>query len=206
MALPGFIPTVIEGRGAQRIQRSLVERLLDDRIIFVGSWINDSVSTLTIAELLFLQMENKSQDISLYINCPGTIPGYESAGLAILDTMQFIQCDIATYCVGQASGMGALLLASGAKGKRHSLPHSRLMIHQPGGYAQGTAADIDIEVEEILKIKATLNGLLASHTGQTAERVEADADRNFYMTPAEGKEYGLIDEIVESLKEAPKDS
>jgi len=206
MALPGYIPTVVEGRGAQRIQRSLVERLLDDRIIFLGSWINDTVSTLTIAELLFLQMDNKSQDISLYINCPGTIPGYESAGLAILDTMQFIQCDIATYCVGQASGMGALILAAGTPGKRHSLPHSRLMIHQPAGYAQGTAADIDIEVEEILKVKTTLSELLSQHTGQPVERIVEDADRNFYMTPQEGKEYGLLDEIVESLKEDQSES
>ncbi len=201
MALPIHEPSVVEGRGSQRIARRLTERLLDDRIIFVGSPIENMISTMTIAELLFLQMDNKSQDISMYINCPGTYLGYESAGLAILDTMQFIQCDIATYCIGQASGLGALLLAAGAKGKRHSLPHSRLMLNQPAGYAQGTAADIDIEVEEILKLKATVTELMATHTGQTQEKIEADADRNFYMTPAEAKEYGLIDEIVVSLKD-----
>ena len=149
----------------------LFSRLLKDRIIFLGSEINDFVSNVVVAQLLFLQMENKTQDISIYINSPG---GSVTAGMAIYDTMQFVQCDVATYCIGQAASMGAVLLAAGTKGKRYMLPHSRAMLHQPWGGMQGTASDISIHAEEILRAKKSLNGILASHTGQTIETIERD--------------------------------
>ncbi len=192
------IPFVIEKTGRGERQYDIYSRLLEDRIVMIGSPIDDTVANVVIAQLLFLQKENKAQDINIYINSPG---GSVTAGLAIYDTIQFVQCDVATYCIGQAASMGALLLASGTKGKRHTLPHSRLMIHQPWGGFQGTAADIDIQAEEILKLKKTMNEILAQHTGQTMERIEEDADRDFYMSPPEAKEYGLVDEVVESLKD-----
>jgi ATP-dependent Clp protease protease subunit len=148
--------------------------------------------------MLFLQMENKSQDINVYCNTPG---GYVNAGMAIYDTMQFVHCDVATYCIGQASSMGALLLAAGTKGKRYALPHSRIMMHQPSGGAQGTAADIKIQADEIINLKKVLNKLFAKHTGQTLEKVARDTDRDHFMSADEAKKYGLVDEVVESLKD-----
>ena len=198
MALPTHLPVVIDSKGREKISRSITDRLLDDRIILVGSPIDDFVASLTIAELLYLQMDNKTQDINMYINSPG---GSVTAGLAIYDTMQFLQCDVATYCIGQAASMGALLLAAGAKGKRHALPHSRIMIHQPWGGAQGTAADINIQAEEILQLKQTMIDILSRHTGQDPVKLEDDSDRDYFMSPTDAKEYGLVDEVVESLKE-----
>jgi ATP-dependent Clp protease protease subunit len=159
------------------------------------------VANVVIAQMLFLQKENKHQDINVYINSPG---GLVTAGLAIYDTMQFVQCDVATYCIGQAASMGAVLLAGGTKGKRHALPHSRIMIHQPWGGARGTAADIEIHAEEILKLRTTLNQILARHTGRDIEQVTQDTDRDNFFDAHEAQEYGLVDEVVETLKDEPK--
>jgi ATP-dependent Clp protease protease subunit len=193
-------PIVIEKTGRGERSYDIWSRLLKDRIVFIGSAIDDYVSNLIIAQMLFLQMENKNQDISVYINSPG---GSVTAGLAIYDTMQFVQCDVATYCIGQAASMGALLLAAGTKGKRYALPHARVMLHQPWGGTQGTAADIQIQAEEILRLKKKMNELVAKHTGQPVERVERDADRDFFMPAPDAKAYGLVDDVVETLK-APK--
>ena len=195
-------PIVIEKTGRGERAYDIWSRLLKDRIVFIGTPIDDYVSSLIIAQMLFLQMENKNQDISVYINSPG---GSVTAGLAIYDTMQFLQCDVATYCIGQAASMGSVLLAAGTKGKRHALPHSRIMIHQPWGGAQGQASDIKIQAEEILRLKDELNAILAKHCGQPVEKVTKDADRDFFMSAAEAKKYGLVDEVVETLKggEAP---
>jgi len=193
-------PIVIEKTGRGERAYDIWSRLLKDRIVFIGSAIDDYVSNLIIAQMLFLQMENKNQDISVYINSPG---GSVTAGLAIYDTMQFVQCDVATYCIGQAASMGALLLAAGTKGKRYALPHARVMLHQPWGGTQGTAADIQIQAEEILRLKKKMNELVAKHTGQSVERVERDADRDFFMPAPDAKAYGLVDDVVETLK-APK--
>jgi ATP-dependent Clp protease protease subunit len=193
------IPFVIEKTGRGERQYDIYSRLLEDRIVMIGSPIDDTVANVVIAQLLFLQKENKTQDINLYINSPG---GSVTAGLAIYDTIQFVQCDVATYCIGQAASMGALLLASGTHGKRHALPHSRIMIHQPWGGAEGTAADISIHAEEILKLKRTMNEILARHTGKPVETIEEDSDRDFFMAAQDAKDYGLVDEVVESLKEA----
>lgn len=193
-----FVPYVTEKTGYGERHYDIFSRLLKDRIIFVGTPIDDVVSNLVIAQMLFLQNENKNQDINLYINSPG---GSITAGLAIYDTMQFVQCDVATYCIGQAFSMAAILLAAGTKGKRFGLPHTRIMLHQPWGGMKGTATDISIQAEEILRLKGYLNDILTKHTGQPLERVERDVDRDFYMSSQEAKEYGLIDEVVESLKE-----
>lgn len=193
-----FVPYVVEKTGYGERHYDLFSRLLKDRIIFLGSPIDDTVSNLVVAQMLFLQNESKNQDINLYINSPG---GSITAGLAIYDTMQFVQCDVATYCIGQAFSMAAVLLAAGAKGKRHALPHTRIMLHQPWGGMKGTATDISIQAEEILRLKRYLNNILVRHTGQPVERIERDVDRDFYMSSNEAKEYGLIDEVVESLKE-----
>ncbi len=190
-------PVVIEKTGRGERAYDIWSRLLKDRIVFVGTPIDDYVSSLIIAQLLFLQMENKNQDIHMYINSPG---GSVTAGLAIYDTMQFVQCDVATYCIGQAASMGSVLLAAGTKGKRHALPNSRVMIHQPWGGAQGQATDIMIQAEEILKLKKRLNEILAKHSGQTVEKVAKDGDRDFFMSAAEAKAYGLVDEVVETMK------
>ncbi|MEE2886933.1 MAG: ATP-dependent Clp protease proteolytic subunit [Planctomycetota bacterium] len=192
-----FIPTVIEKTGRGERAYDIYSRLLEDRIIFIGTAIDDNVANSVIAQLLFLQKENKTQDINLFLNSPG---GSVTAGLAIYDTIQFVQCPVATYCMGQAASMGALLLAAGAEGKRHSLPHARIMIHQPWGGVHGTAADITIQAEEILRLKTTLNTILAKHCGKSPEQVLEDSDRDYYMGAGEAKEYGLIDEIVESVK------
>lgn len=192
-----LIPVVIEKTGRGERAYDIYSRLLEDRIVFIGTPIDDHVANVVIAQLLFLQKENKHQDINLYINSPG---GHVTAGLAIYDTMQFVQCDVATYCIGQAASMGAVLLAAGAKGKRFALPNSRIMIHQPWGGARGTAADIEIQAEEILKLKKTLNSILSRHTGQTEAQIEKDTDRDRFMASREAKDYGLVDEVVETLK------
>ncbi len=192
-----FIPTVIEKTGRGERAYDIYSRLLEDRIVFVGTAIDDNVANSVIAQLLFLQKENKTQDVNIFLNSPG---GSVTAGLAIYDTMQFIQCPVATYCMGQAASMGALLLAAGTPGKRHALPNSRIMIHQPWGGVHGTAADITIQAEEILRLKETLNNILGKHCGKDAPQVAEDSDRDYYMGSAEAKAYGLIDEIVETFK------
>lgn len=191
------IPTVIEKTGRGERAYDIYSRLLEDRIVFIGTPIDDGVANVVIAQLLFLQKENKNQDINLFLNSPG---GSVTAGLAIYDTLQFVQCPIATYCIGQAASMGAVLLAAGSPGKRHALPHSRIMIHQPWGGVGGTALDISIQADEILRLKDTLNGILSKHSGKPVEEVAKDSDRDFFMGAAEAKEYGLIDEIVETAK------
>ena len=191
------IPTVIEKTGRGERAYDIYSRLLEDRIVFIGTPIDDGVANVVIAQLLFLEKENKKQDINLFLNSPG---GSVTAGLAIYDTLQFVQCPISTYCIGQAASMGAVLLAAGSPGKRHALPNSRIMIHQPWGGVGGTALDIAIQADEILRLKSTLNGILAKHSGKPVEEVVRDSDRDFFMGAAEAKEYGLIDEIVESAK------
>ena len=195
-----LVPMVIEQtpRGFERAY-DIYSRLLKDRILFIGTPIDDYVANLVIAQLLFMQMEDKDKDINVYINSPG---GSVTAGLAIYDTMQFIKCDVATYCVGQAASMGALLLAAGTKGKRFVLPNSRVMIHQPWGGVQGVAADISIQAKEILKLRDSINEILAHHTGQSLEKIQKDTDRDYFMSAGESKDYGLIDEVI--LPEAKK--
>ena len=195
-----LVPMVIEQttRGFERAY-DIYSRLLKDRILFIGTPIDDYVANLVIAQLLFLQMEDKDKDINVYINSPG---GSVTAGLAIYDTMQFIKCDVATYCVGQAASMGAVLLSAGAKGKRFVLPNSRVMIHQPWGGVQGAAADISIQAKEILKLRDRINEILAHHTGQSLEKIQKDTDRDYFMSAQEAKDYGLVDEVI--LPEAKK--
>ncbi|MDQ1273843.1 MAG: ATP-dependent Clp protease, protease subunit [Planctomycetota bacterium] len=196
-----FVPYVIEKTGYGERHYDIFSRLLKDRIIFIGSAIEDILSNLVIAQILFLQNENKNQDINIYINSPG---GSITAGLAIYDTMQFVQCDVATYSIGQAYSMGAILLAGGTKGKRYALPHTRIMLHQPWGGMRGTATDISIQAEEILLMKRCLNEILVKHTGQPLERIEVDVDRDFYMSSHEAKAYGLVDEVIETLRDKKK--
>jgi ATP-dependent Clp protease protease subunit len=196
-----FVPYVIEKTGYGERHYDIFSRLLKDRIIFIGSAIEDILSNLVIAQILFLQNENKNQDINIYINSPG---GSITAGLAIYDTMQFVQCDVATYSIGQAYSMGAILLAGGTKGKRYALPHTRIMLHQPWGGMRGTATDISIQAEEILLMKRCLNEILVKHTGQPSERIEVDVDRDFYMSSHEAKAYGLVDEVIETLRDKKK--
>jgi ATP-dependent Clp protease protease subunit len=190
----GFIiPTVIEQTHRGERGWDIFSRLLKDRIIFLGSAVDDQVANIVIAQLLFLESEDPDKDIMLYINSPG---GLVTAGLAIYDTMQYIRPDVATFCMGQAASMGAFLLAAGAKGKRYSLPHSRIMIHQPLGGFQGQATDIDIHAKEILRTRDTLNELLVRHTGQSPERIKRDTERDYFMSAVEAKEYGLIDDLL----------
>ena len=189
-----LVPMVIEKSGRGERAYDIYSRLLKDRIIFIGEPIDDHVASLVIAQMLFLQLENKEQDINIYMNSPG---GTISAGLAVYDTMQYVSNDVATYCVGQAASMAAVLLAAGAKGKRHALPHARIMIHQPWGGAQGTASDISIQAEEILRIKKMLNEILAEHSGRKVGQVEKDSDRDKFMSAEEAKEYGLIDVVLQ---------
>jgi len=196
----GLIPTVVERTGRGERYYDLFSRLLKDRIIFIDTVIDDIDANLIVAQLLFLQNENKNSDVALYVNSLG---GSVTAGLAIYDTIQFIQCDVATFCIGQAASMAAILLAAGAKGKRYALPHSRVMLHQPWGGTRGTAADISIQAEEILRLKRHLNEILAKHCGQPVERIEQDTDRDFYMGAAEAKAYGLVDEVLTTLKQKP---
>lgn len=193
-----IIPIVIEQTGRSERAYDIYSRLLKDRIIFVGTVIDDYVANIVIAQLLFLQTEDPDKDIHLYINTPG---GIVSSGLAIYDTMQYVKPDIATYCIGQAASMGALLLAAGTKGKRYALPHSRIMLHQPMGGFQGQATDIEIHAREILRMKDTLNKILSNHTGQSLEKIQADTDRDFFMSGEEAKQYGIVDEVISSIKD-----
>ncbi len=192
-----LIPIVIEQTGRSERAYDIYSRLLKDRIIFIGTGIDDNVANTVIAQLLFLQTEDPDKDIHLYINSPG---GIVSSGLAIYDTMQYVKSDIATYCIGQAASMGALLLAAGTRGKRFALPHARMMIHQPMGGFQGQATDVEIQAREILRIKDILNEILARHTSQHIEKIRTDTDRDFYMSGEEAREYGLVDEVVRSVK------
>ncbi len=191
----GYIPTpfVIEKTGRGERQYDIYSRLLEDRIVFLGAEVDDQAANVVIAQLLFLQKENKTQDINLYLNSPG---GSVTSGLAIYDTLQFVQCPVSTYCIGQASSMGAVLLAAGSPGKRYALPHSRIMIHQPWGGVHGTASDISIQADEIKRLKKSLNEILAKHTGKSIEQIEKDSDRDYFMSGAEAKEYGLVDEVL----------
>jgi len=192
-----LVPMVVEKTGQGERAYDIYSRLLKDRIIFIGTAIDDTIANLIIAQLLFLQSEDAKKDISIYINSPG---GSVTAGLAIYDTMKFVKPDVATYCLGQAASMGAVLLCAGTKGKRHALPNARIMIHQPWGGAQGTASDISIQAEEILRMKKELTKILATHSGQSFEKVEKDCDRDFFMSSAEAKNYGLVDEVVVEQK------
>ena len=191
------IPIVIEQTGRSERAYDIYSRLLKDRIIFMGTAIDDSVANTVIAQLLFLQTEDPDKDIHLSVNSPG---GIVSSGLAIYDTMQYVKSDIATYCIGQATSMGALLLAAGTQKKRFALPHSRIMIHQPMGGFQGQATDIEIHAREILRTKDILNQILASHTGQSIEKIRTDTDRDFFMSGEEAKEYGIVDEVIHTMK------
>jgi ATP-dependent Clp protease protease subunit len=192
-----LIPIVVEQTGRGERAYDIYSRLLKDRIIFIGTPIDDNVANLAIAQMLFLEAEDSEKDINLYINSPG---GQVSSGMAIYDTMQFIKPKMATICMGLAASMGALLLAAGAQGKRSALPNSRIMIHQPLGGVSGQVSDIEIQTKEFLKTKKRINEILAHHTGQPLDRIETDTDRNFFMSPEESKEYGLIDEVF-----APKE-
>ena len=193
-----LVPIVVEQTGRGERSYDIYSRLLKDRIIFIGMPIDDHVANLVIAQLLFLQMEDAKKDISIYVNSPG---GSVTAGLAIYDTMQFVTCDVNTYCIGIAASMGAVLLCAGTKGKRFALPNSDIMIHQVSGGAQGQASDVERQVEFMFKLKKRLNRILSFHTGKPVEQVEKDADRDYYMTAEEAKEYGLVDEVVKSRKE-----
>ncbi len=188
-----LVPIVVEQTGRGERAYDIYSRLLKDRIVFIGSGIDDLTANLVIAQMLFLQMEDPKKDINIYIHSPG---GMVTAGLAIYDTIQFVKPDVATYCIGQAASMGALLLCAGTKGKRFSLPHARIMIHQPWGGVQGAASDISIQAREILRLKDRINEILAQHAGQKLEKVQADTDRDFFMSADEAKEYGLIDEVL----------
>ncbi len=194
-----YVPIVLENTGRGERSMDIYSRLLKDRIIFIGTPIDDQVANLVIAQMFFLQMEDPKKDIQLYINSPG---GVVTGGMAIYDTMNFLQCDIVTYCVGMAASMSTVLLAAGTKGKRFALPNSRVMIHQPSGGAGGQAADISIAAKEILRWRKTLNETIAKHTGKTAEQIEKDSDRDYYLSAQEAKAYGLVDHVVESTKEA----
>jgi ATP-dependent Clp protease, protease subunit len=196
-----LVPMVVEQTGRGERAYDIFSRLLKDRIVFIGTAINDEISNLIIAQLLFLQAEDAEKDINMYINSPG---GSVTAGLAIYDTMQFIKCDVATYCVGQASSMGAVLLAAGVAGKRFALPNARIMIHQPWGGVQGQATDISIQAKEILRLRDRVNEILAEHTGKPIAVISQDTDRDFFMSAKEGAEYGLIDEVVKSRKTPKK--
>jgi ATP-dependent Clp protease, protease subunit len=196
-----LIPMVIEQSSRGERAYDIYSRLLKDRIIFLGSAMNDEVANLLIAQLLFLESEDPDKDINFYINSPG---GIVTAGLAVYDTMQYIKPDIATVCIGQAASMGALLLTAGSKGKRYSLPNSRILIHQPMGGFQGQASDIEIQAKEILRMKETLNQILVRHTGKTLQQIQADTDRDFFMTGMEAKEYGIIDHVIENRDDLNK--
>ncbi len=191
-----LIPYVVEKSGREERVYDIYSRLLKDRIIFLGSAINDEVANSVVAQLLFLQSEDPKTDIQLYVNSPG---GSVTAGLGIYDTMQFVTCDVATFCIGQAASMGAVLLAAGAEGKRHALPNARIMIHQPLAGMEGTAEDIMIHAQEFLKIKRRLNEILIKHTGQSMDRIEADTNRDRFMTSIEAVEYRLIDSVVSQM-------
>jgi ATP-dependent Clp protease, protease subunit len=196
-----LIPMVIEQTGRTERAYDIYSRLLKDRVLFIGTAIDDNVANLVVAQLLFLQMEDPEKDIHLYINSPG---GSITSGLAIYDTIQFLKPDVNTYCIGQAASMGAVLLAAGTKGKRYALPNSRVMIHQPWGGVQGVAADINIQAKEIQHLKERLNGILSKHTGQDVLKIEKDTDRDYFMSSNEAKTYGLVDEVVENIRAIKK--
>jgi ATP-dependent Clp protease protease subunit len=196
-----LIPMVVEQTGRGERSYDIYSRLLKDRIIFLGGPIDDHVSDLIIAQLLFLESEDPEKDIHLYVNSPG---GVVTSGMAIYDTMQYLSAPVSTICVGQAASMGALLLAAGANGKRFALPHARIMIHQPLGGFQGQATDIGIHAQEILRMRETLNGVLANHTGQSLEKIAADTERDYFMSSEAATEYGIIDEIVSNKKPTDK--
>ena len=191
-----LIPYVIEKSGREERAYDIYSRLLKDRIIFLGQQVDDEIANALVAQMLFLQSDDPKADIHMYINSPG---GSVSAGMAIYDTMQFVSCDVATYCIGQAASMGAVLLTAGAKNKRFSLPNSRIMIHQPLAGMQGTAEEIDIHLKEFLRTKRRLNEILIKHSGQSLEAIEKDTDRDRFMDPEEAVQYGLIDKVVESM-------
>ncbi len=188
-----LIPMVVEQSSRGERAYDIYSRLLKDRIIFLGSAIDDDVANLLVAQFLFLESEDPDKDINVYVNSPG---GVITAGMAVYDTMQYIKPDIATVCIGQAASMGAMLLAAGTPGKRYALPNARIMIHQPLGGAQGQASDIEIQAQEILRMKGVLNQMMASHTGQDLEKIKADSDRDFFMSGVEAKEYGIVDHVV----------
>ncbi len=188
-----LVPMVVEQSPRGERAYDIYSRLLKERIIFLGSTVNDDVASLIIAQLLFLEADDPDKDVTFYLNSPG---GAVTAGMAIYDTMQYVKCDVATLCMGQAASMGALLLAAGAKGKRFSLPNSRIMIHQPMGGFQGQATDIDIHAREILRMREDLNRILALHTGKSEETIQTDTERDNFMTSAEAKEYGIIDKVL----------
>jgi ATP-dependent Clp protease protease subunit len=196
------VPYVIEQTHRGERSYDIYSRLLKDRIVMLGTEVDDDVANVIVAQMLFLESEDPDKDINLYINSPG---GSVTAGLAIYDTMQYVKPAVSTICVGQAASMGAVLLLAGAKGKRFSLPNARIMIHQPMGGARGQATDIDIQAREILRMKAKLNELIVKHTGQTIERVEKDTDRDFFMGAAEAKAYGIIDEVFVQKRSVPRD-
>jgi len=196
-----YVPIVLENTGRGERSMDIYSRLLKDRIIFIGTPIDDAVANLVIAQLLFLQMEDSKKDIHLYINSPG---GVVTGGMAIYDTINFLQCDVVTYCIGMAASMSTVLLAAGTKGKRFALPNSRVMIHQPSGGAGGQSADITIAAKEILRWRRTLSEVIAKHTGRTVEQVDKDSDRDYYMSAEEAKAYGIVDEVVSSTREAEK--
>jgi ATP-dependent Clp protease, protease subunit len=193
-----LVPMVIEQTGRGERSYDIYSRLLKDRIVFIGTAIDDHVANLVVAQMLFLQMEDPKRDINVYINSPG---GSVTAGLAIYDTMQYVTCDVATYCVGIAASMGAILLTAGTKGKRYALPNSDIMIHQVSGGAQGTASDVERTVEYMFKLKKRLISILAHHTGKTDAQIQADSDRDYWITAQQAKEYGLVDEVVKSRKD-----
>jgi ATP-dependent Clp protease protease subunit len=194
-----YVPIVLENTGRGERSMDIYSRLLKDRIIFIGTPIDDMVANLVIAQLLFLQMEDAKKDIHLYINSPG---GVVTGGMAIYDTINFLQCDVVTYCIGMAASMSTVLLAAGTKGKRFALPNSRVMIHQPSGGAGGQAADITIAAKEILRWRKTLSEVIARHTGKSPEQVDKDSDRDYYLSAQEAKEYGIVDHVVASTREA----
>ena len=191
-----LVPYVIEKNGREERVMDIYSRLLHDRIVFMGTQVNDDIANSIVAQMLFLQFDDPTADIHFYINSPG---GSVTAGMAIYDTMQYIQCDVATYCMGQAASMGAMLLTAGTAGKRHALPNSRIMIHQPLAGYQGTATDLEIHAKEVIKMKRQLNELMVKHTGRTLEEIENDTDRDNFMDPSTAKEYGLIDTVLEEM-------
>jgi ATP-dependent Clp protease protease subunit len=195
------VPYIIENTGRGERAMDIYSRLLKDRIIFIGTPIDDGVANVVIAQLLYLQMEDPKKDIHIYINSPG---GIVTGGMAIYDTINFLQCDVVTYCVGMAASMATVLLAAGTKGKRFALPNSRVMIHQPSGGAGGQAADIAIAAKEIIRWRRTLNEVIAKHTGKTVEQVEKDSDRDYYLSAEEAKAYGIVDDVVASTREVQK--
>jgi ATP-dependent Clp protease, protease subunit len=198
-----FVPVVVEQTGRGERSYDIYSRLLKDRIVFIGTPIDDHVANLVVAQMLFLQMEDPKRDINLYINSPG---GSVTAGLAVYDTMQFVTCDVATYCVGVAASMGAVLLTAGTKGKRYALPNSDIMIHQVSGGAQGTASDVERTVEYMFRLKKRLIKIMAHHTGRSEDRIKEDSDRDYWITAEEAKEYGLVDEVVKSRKDIPAEA